>query len=67
MRARNSRVQASDSMIPHDANQDHEIVLQEALVATQMQAKKEEYQLGLKHYSMHKKNPISASNRSSMR
>ena len=67
MQARNSRVQATDSVTPHDVNQDHEIVLQEALVATQTQAKKKEYQLGLKHCEMHKKNPISASNRSSTR
>ena len=49
MQARNSRVQATDSVTPHDVNQDHEIVLRAALVATQTQAKKKEYQLGLKH------------------
>ena len=48
MQARHSPFQASDSVIPHDVNQDHEIVLREALVATQTQAKKKEYQLGLR-------------------
>ena len=31
-----------DRVIPHDVNQDHEIILWEALVVTQMQAKREE-------------------------
>ena len=40
MQARNSRVQARDSVIPHDMNQDHKVVLREALVAAQTQGKK---------------------------
>ena len=67
MQAQNSRNEAGDSAILHDVNQDHEMVLWEALVVTQTQAKKKEYQLGLKQYSMHKKNAISTSNRSSTR
>lgn len=66
MQAWNSQDQAGDSAILHDMNQDHNMVLWESLVVTQTQEKKE-YQLGLKQYSMHKKNAISISNRSSMR
>lgn len=59
--------QAVDIATLYDVNQDHEIVLREALVVNQMQAMKKEYQLGLKKYSMHKKNPRRASNLSSTR
>ena len=59
--------QAVDIATLYDVNQDHEIVLREALVVNQTQAMKKEYQLGLKKYSMRKKNPRRASNLSSTR
>ena len=48
MPARNSREQAVDIATLYDVNQDHEIVLREALVVNQTQAMKKEYQLGFK-------------------
>ena len=63
MLAWNNRDQAVDIVILHDMNQDYKIILQGALVVTQMQAMKKEYQLGLENYLMRKKNLISTSNR----